>query len=155
MSHVHLARQPSSLRGKTLTLDIYTQTVQSYFFIPVVLIGTICITLPDLDLAWGSQGQCQAKPLGFVFSHIFHLIWMKFDVMMKQLKLNTLRLLFNKTSWNKRNNCSFTDCIKKNLSCWHAFRCLWINLIQTWYDDRYCCTLYFGTSPVDRDHDLR
>ena len=26
-------------------------------------------TVTDLDLAWGSQGQRKAKPLGFIFSH--------------------------------------------------------------------------------------
>ena len=45
----------------------------------------------DLDLAWGSQGQCKAKPIGFIFSHTFQLIKMKFDVVMKQ---------FKQTSWD-------------------------------------------------------
>ena len=32
-----------------------------------------------LNLAWGSQGQHKIKPIGFIFSHTFHLIRMKYD----------------------------------------------------------------------------
>ena len=32
----------------------------------------------DLDLAWESQGQHEAKPIGLIFSHDFHLIRKKF-----------------------------------------------------------------------------
>ena len=33
-----------------------------------------CTTFTDLDLAWGSQGQCKAKSIGFIFSHTYQLI---------------------------------------------------------------------------------
>ena len=37
----------------------------------------------------------------------------------------------------------------KNLESWHAFWRLWIDLVQTWYDDRY----HFDTSLIDLDFD--
>ena len=43
--------------------------------------------------------------IGFIFSHTFLLIKMKFDVVMKQSNLNISRLLLG--------NCCFTDCVKK------------------------------------------
>ena len=50
-------------------------------------------TFTDLDL--GSHGQQKAKPFGFIFLHTFQLISMKFDMVLKQFKLNSLR--FNET----------------------------------------------------------
>ena len=47
-----------------------------------------CTTFSDLVLVWESQDQCKAKPTGFNFLHTFHLIRMKFDVVMKHFKLN-------------------------------------------------------------------
>ena len=44
-------------------------------------------TFTDLDLGSGSQGQCKAKPVGFIFSHIFQLIRMKYDMVLKQFHL--------------------------------------------------------------------
>ena len=35
----------------------------------------------DLDCVYGSHGEHKAKPVGFIFSHTFHLIRMKFHVM--------------------------------------------------------------------------
>ena len=35
------------------------------------------------------------------------------------------------------------------------FRHYWISFIQTWYDDRYYCTLYFDISLIDVDLDSR
>ena len=51
----------------------------------------------------------------FVFSHTFHLIRMKFDVVMKQFNLSwTATLLSSKLFFlNKGNSSCFTDCIKK------------------------------------------
>ena len=37
------------------------------------------------DFARGSQGQHKAKPIDFIFSHIFQLFSMKFDVVMTNL----------------------------------------------------------------------
>ena len=88
-----------------------------------MLIGTIdlyhFIPLTDLDLAWGSQGQHKAKPISFIFSHSSDCD--EIHVVMKQSKLNILRLLLSKIYWNKGNNCCFTDCIKKKKpKHWHA-----------------------------------
>ena len=33
-------------------------------------------TFTDLDLTCWSQDQCKAKPIGFIFSHTVHLIWL-------------------------------------------------------------------------------
>ena len=66
----------------------------------------------DVDLAWGSQGQLEAKAIGLIFLHPFHLIRINFEVVMKQFKVNVLRLLLIESYWNKGNTCCFTDCIK-------------------------------------------
>ena len=96
----------------------------------------------DLDIAWGSQVGLKAKPVCFIFSHTFHLIRMKFGVVIKQFKLNILRLLMSRIYGNKGYDCCFTNSVKK-LKCWYTFRCLWSDLIHTWYDDRYYCTVHF------------
>ena len=72
-------------------------------------------TFTDLYLAWVSQGQGKAKPLGFIFLHTFNLIRMKFCVAMKRFKLNIERLLI-KGYWKKGNNCCETDLHKTNLT---------------------------------------
>ena len=46
------------------------------------------ITFADLDPGWNSQGQQRAKPLVFIFSHTFQMIKMKFDLLLKQFRLN-------------------------------------------------------------------
>ena len=45
-------------------------------------------TFIDLDLGWGLQCQRQSKPICFSVSHSFQLIMIKFDVVLKQFKLN-------------------------------------------------------------------
>ena len=90
------AGRPSTLRGKNFSIG--RKLFNHFFFLPAMLIDTInsyqfFSTFTDLDLAWGSQAQRKAKPISFILSHTFHLIRMKFDVMMKQFKLNVLRLL--------------------------------------------------------------
>ena len=93
------------LRGKNCNAERYMHTVQPVFFIPALLTGNIdffhfITTFTNLDLAWvggggggggggrGSQGQCEAEPIGFHFSYIFHLIRMKFGVVMKHFAFN-------------------------------------------------------------------
>ena len=44
---------------------------------------------------------------------------------------------------------------KKTLQRRHAFGRLGIDLIQTWYDNRYNCTLHFYTSLTDPDLESR
>ena len=69
---------------------------------------------------------------------------------MKHFKLNNLKLLLSEIYWNKGSNCCFTGFIRK-LWYSHAFGCLWIDLIQTWYSNRYYCTLHFDTSLIGLD----
>ena len=45
----------------------------------------------------------------------------------------------------------FTDCII-TLELWRAFGHLWTTFMQTWYDDRYLCTLHFDTLTLIRGH---
>ena len=63
------------------------QAFQQNFFIPAVLIGTIGFYhfIPftvTLTLA-GDNKVCAKKSLGFIFSHAFELIAMKFDKVLK------------------------------------------------------------------------
>ena len=77
-------RPAGRLRGKNFNFGHYTLSVQPQFsachayryhwFLPFYTAFT------DVELAWGSQGQRIAKPLGFVFSDTFRLIRMKFGV---------------------------------------------------------------------------
>ena len=85
MRRVHPAGQSAILHGKNFTVGHSMQTMQPNLLVPAMLIGTIdfyrsvplLLTLALL----GSQGQCKTKPLGFIFSHTFHLLKVKFDVM--------------------------------------------------------------------------
>ena len=79
---------------KTFNVGHYMQTFQPIFFTPAMLIGTIDLYhFIPLLLTLALPGQCKAKPLGFIFSHTFHLIRMKFDLLLKQFKLN-IQILF-------------------------------------------------------------
>ena len=40
---------------------------------------------------------------------------------------------------------------EKNFQHWHTLRHLWIDLMQTWYDNRYYWTKQFDTSLIDHD----
>ena len=77
---VRSAHRPFVLHSKILTVNITRKLINQYLLIPAMLLGTIDF----YHFAWGSQGQVKAKPIGFIFSHPFHLIRMKFDVVMKQ-----------------------------------------------------------------------
>ena len=101
------------LSGKNFNVGYYRQTFQPNFLIPAMLMVAIHFYhfIPlflYFDRALWSQGQHKAKPVGFIFSRIFRLIRMKFDVLMKQFKLNILRLLLSKVY-------CFTGCVKKKL----------------------------------------
>ena len=70
------------------------------FIIPAMLIDTTELNhfiqlFADFDLAWESQDYRKAKPVGYIFFHICHLIRLKSDVVMKQFKLNILRLFLS------------------------------------------------------------
>ena len=105
-------------------------------------------TFTDLYLGWVLHAK---QNLLASFSHSFQLITVECDMVLKQLKLNILVLFLSEIYWSKENTCCFTDCIK-NL-CWHAFRYLWNDLVQTLYNDRYCWSLHFDTGLTD--HDVR
>ena len=119
-------------------------TIDFYHFIPL----SLTFTLP-----WVTR-SVESKTYWLLFLPHFYLIKVKFDVMMKQLKLKIQRLLFSKIYGNKGNNCCFTDC-GKELWRGHVFRCLWIDLIRTWCDGRYYCIQHFDTSLIDHDLDSR
>ena len=76
----------SVLHPKTRTLDIYTQTVKPNLFIPAMPIGIIDFyhsILLSLTLPGGNKVSAKQNVLAS-FSHSFHLIRIKFDVVMKQ-----------------------------------------------------------------------
>ena len=88
--------QPSCM-SKTL-LDIAHKCFNQ-MFIHAMPVGTsdfyhYYTTFTDLDITLGSQGLCKAKPVGFFFLHTFKLIEMKFDIVLKQFKLNIMILGF-------------------------------------------------------------
>ena len=83
------ASWPAILCCKKNFFFIYCHADRHHWLLPLYSVFT------DLDLVWGSIGQCKAKPNCLIFSHTFCLIRMKFDVVMKQFKLNTLRLLLS------------------------------------------------------------
>ena len=88
---------PAVLCGKNFNIRHYMQTVQPNFCISSMLIGTIDffhLILHSVTLAmpWGHKVSIKQN----LFSHTFHLIRMKFDVVMKHFKLNILRLLLTK-----------------------------------------------------------
>ena len=96
--------RPDVLREKNCNDGHYTQTVQPNLLIPVVFIGNVDFyhfVLLSLTLILPGGHKVSAKqnmlasfsPTFFFF--FFYLIRMKFDLVIKQFKLNTLRLLFS------------------------------------------------------------
>ena len=70
---------------------------------------------------------------------------------------NILILLLSEISWNKGNNCCFTDCVKKNQPN-NVSLCSDVQemkLIQSKYEGRYYWTLHCDTSLIDFDLDSR
>ena len=100
----------------------YTHHAHRHHWLP-----TFYTAFTDLDLAWRSQGQRKAKPIGLIFSHSFHLVRMKFGVVMKQFKLNIQRLLFKQDLLKYGRHCCFTDCLKKTLMLACIWNCMFIN----------------------------
>ena len=70
---VHLAGQLSCTCGKNYNAGHYMQTFLPDFFVSAMLRGTIDfyhlrpLSTTLIIIAWGSQGQWIAKPLGFIF----------------------------------------------------------------------------------------
>ena len=95
MSRVRPADHPSCV-PKTLTLDFVRILFNHFFFILIDTIDFYYFTLPSLTLTLpGVKGQRKAKPMGFTFSHIFQLIIMKFDLVLKHSMLNILIVFFS------------------------------------------------------------
>ena len=86
----------------------YMQTVRPIFFTPAMLIGITDIyhfILFSLTLTLLGCHKISVKQTYWLhISHTLHLIRMKFGVVVKQFKLNKLRLLLSKIYWNKWNN---------------------------------------------------
>ena len=98
---------------------------------------------------WGSQGEHKAKPIGFIFS-LFYLIRIKFNIVMKHINLNNLKLFLIKIFLNKGNNGCFIDSVKN----FHVVMLLDINLsIWSWNYDRYNWVLHFDVGLTDLDFD--
>ena len=84
----------------------------------------------SLTLA-GVTKSAQSKPLGFIFSRIFQLINMKFEMMLKQFKLNNLILLWNEIngiqiiatlfSMTVSENCHIDMCLDVYVPIWFKF----------------------------------
>ena len=86
-------RRPAVLRGKKLlTLDIALKFSNNLLFTCHAYRHHWSTTLYHFHWPWlwlGLQSQ-RRKPIGFIFSCICQLFRMKFDMLLKQLKLNTL-----------------------------------------------------------------
>ena len=94
------------------------QTVLPNFFMSATLTDNLDFYhlmpfLLTLTLFWGSQGQCKATFLGFIFLHAFQVIRVEFGVVLKLFKLNVLVVHMSEIYCNMRNNSCSTDCIKK------------------------------------------
>ena len=84
---------PAILHGQIFDVGHYMQTVGPNLFIPAMLLGAIdfyhCMLLSlTLTLPGGHKVSTKPKPAVFVFSHTFHFIRMKFNLVVKQFKLN-------------------------------------------------------------------
>ena len=138
----------------TCIAKILTQTVQPICSKPAMLIGTndfyhfipfsLTLTLPGVT----KSVQSTALWLHFLthFSYDQDEIWSDDDAVQAEHPETWARFMET-----REINCCFTDYIKKNSWHPHAFRCLWVSLIYTWYDDRYYCTVHFSTSLIDLD----
>ena len=77
--------------AKTLTLDITRKLFNQIFYTCHADMHYYSYTtFIDIALTRGSQGQHKAKHICFIFSHSFDLVRIKFDVTIKQFKLNIL-----------------------------------------------------------------
>ena len=127
------ASWPSILCNKSFNTGHYTQTVPPNFFVHAMLIGTIdfyhfipcplTLTLPGIHKISTKQS------IGFIFSHTFQLIRMKFDVVMKQFMLNILRLCLSSIYKNKVNKLLLT--VPKNFNIGmqsYVYESVWFKL---------------------------
>ena len=70
-------------------------------------------TLRDLDIAGGHKVSTKSgKPVGFILSHTFLLVRMKYNIVLKRFFLNILIPIWREIYIIKWNNCCFIDCKK-------------------------------------------
>ena len=105
------------MSGKNFNIGHYMQIVLPNVFIPAMLTSTIefyhfILLSLTLTLPVGYMVSTKQNLLASL-SHTFHLIRIEFVVVMKQFKLNMLRLLSRRFYSDKGSNCCFTDCFKK------------------------------------------
>ena len=62
--------------------------------------------ISGLSLSW-SQNQCKTNSVGFILSHTFHLMRMKFDMVLKQFRWNICILILSFVYLSKGYNCWF------------------------------------------------
>ena len=98
------------------------QTFQPYLFMPCLkaLLTSIhsiplCMTL---TMAGGHKVSAKQNLLASSSCTFFCWSEWKFDMVLKQFKLNVLILNLSEILWNKENNCQFTDSVKTlTLTC--------------------------------------
>ena len=128
---------PSYLVGRPSCMANYGQTFQPHILAPALLIGTIYFYhfIPHLvSLALpGVTRYVQCKIFCFIFARTYHLIRMKFDVMLKQFKWNVLILLFSNI------NSGFMQCVKKKVVMQlDVYKPIWFKLGRMIY-----CTIVY------------
>ena len=145
--------RPAVLRGENVNVGHYEQIFQPDCFYTRLVnrhhwLLPFYTTFNDLDLAWRSKGQRNAKPVGFILLHIFPINGMKLDIMLKQFTLNIPILLLSEIHETKEITSVLLIALekkkkKKHLWRWHAFGRLWTGFFQTWHDHGYYQTLHF------------
>ena len=103
--------RPAILHGINFNIGHYMQTVPN-FFTPAML-SHYQFTLLSLALTL-SVGHTVSRKQNLLasFSPACHVIRMKFDVVIRQFKLNIQRLLLSKMYWKKGNDCFYRLCHK-------------------------------------------
>ena len=119
--------------AKTLTLDITRKLFYHFFFIPAMSIGNIdfyyFIPLSQtLTMPGGGKVSVKQNLLASFSCTLF--IWSQWNLLLKQFKLNFLRLLLRKISRNNGKNCCFTDWVKKLGIVMHSYiyKSIWFKL---------------------------
>ena len=130
---------------KNFNLGHYMQSVLPVFFFHTYhayryLTSTI---LYHLHWPWSCQGHKVSTKLNLLasfFRTLFHLIRMKFDVVMKHFKLDILWLLLSMVYWNEGNKSCFPDCAKNLLL--GCIQMNWFDSMVWWYILMYSTLWY-------------
>ena len=171
MSHVRLLDWPAILRSKNFNVGHYTQTFQPVFFIPAMLKGSIDFYhFMQFHWPWPCLGVTRTRIdfYHFILSLTLTLLGDHKDSTKWKLLASFSCTLFNLSGWNviwcwsnsnwtssyyfwarfseTRERTAVLLTASKNLWCWHVFRCLWIDLLWIWCDDRWYWTVHFDTT---------